>query len=54
MAKLPDQLISEEVIRELVRGAVKETIRELRKSGMLKQSDDVAYAEISESKSYRH
>ena len=48
MAKLPEQLIGEEVIRELVRGAVKETIKELRRGGLLKRSDDVAYAEISE------
>lgn len=48
MAKLPEQLFSEEVIRELVAGAVKETIQELRRNGLLKRSDDVAYAEISE------
>lgn len=43
MAKLPD-----EVLREIIKSTVIETVLELRKNGLLKRSDDVAYAEISE------
>ena len=35
-------------IKEIVKAAVVETVKELRKNGLLKRSDDVAYAEISE------
>ena len=37
-----------EFIKEIVKAAVVETVKELRKNGLLKRSDDVAYAEISE------
>lgn len=46
MAKLPDQLIAEEVITEIVAGTVKETIKQLRRAGMLRSSNDAAYQEI--------
>ena len=48
MAKLPEDMIAEELIQELVKGTVVETVKELRKNGLLKRSDDVAYSEISE------
>ena len=48
MAKLPEQLFAEEALREIVRATVKETLKEIKKSGFLKKSDDIAYAEISE------
>lgn len=46
MAKLPDQLIAEEVITEIVAGTVRETIKQLRKSGMMRSWNDGAYQEI--------
>ena len=46
MAKLPDQMIEEKIITELVAGTVKETIKQLRRAGMLRSSNDAAYQEI--------
>ena len=39
---------NDDQIREIIKSTVVETVRELRKNGLLKRSDDVAYAEISE------
>lgn len=50
MAKLPEQMINEHVrkeIREIIVKTVEETVREMRREGLLKRADDVAYSEIS-------
>jgi len=39
--------MSDDEINDLVRRTVKETVMELRKHGLLKRADDVAYSEIS-------
>ena len=49
MAKLPDQMINEHVrkeLREIIQETVKETIFEMRRNGLLKRADDVAYNQI--------
>jgi hypothetical protein len=38
--------MTEKELQDVIRETVAETIRNLRKSGMLKRSDDVAYSEI--------
>lgn len=40
--------MTEDINRELVRQVVEETIRALRKDGLLRESDDVAYTDVSE------
>lgn len=50
MAKLPEQMLSDQIrreIAEIVETTVRETVRELRKTGLLKRADDVAYNEVS-------
>lgn len=50
MAKLPDQMIDEQVkaeLQALIAETVRETVREMKHSGLLKRADDVAYSEIS-------
>jgi predicted transcriptional regulator len=47
MAKLPEQLFSEQALREIVRASVRETVQQMKREGLLKRADDVAYSEIS-------
>ena len=35
------------MLREIVRASVKETVQEMKRQGLLKRADDVAYSEIS-------